>query len=664
MASSVASTSTLQAPPLSVAPSLVFGRPPAASTTSSSTAINADPNLPRSVVLDNATETSGGRLKKFMCTWPGCGKCYTRPARLEEHQRVHTGERPFACTQCTSTFARDSHLKAHMRTHSSQKEKRYPCKEEGCDKKFWTNQHLKKHVEVVHKGKTYDCPSCDESFRKHHQLRTHIAEQHSAPGTDPFQCEHPGCGRSFKQKVHLKAHEKTHDPTRYVCLHPDCASLPLSDRQFSTWTLLQRHTKTAHPPTCPHSECRGKTFTTNRGLRNHLALHEGDAKGDDGEDGGVTTTDAEGEGGRTKKTKQKRRSRGRKRRMGQEEDEDEEGEKAEKPPAKKRKRTVKVKEVYENEADEDGEGDGEVEDEDEEEAEFTAEETAEEDEWNEEGSEWEEEQERSRDERMREDFRYGGKKKRKVLAEADGFPALAFPPLPPFPLPPPPDPTFSASSSDERGGHFSLPDPPAYFNSTPLLAPAEAPAPSPAKKSAFFDLVTGANYAQPVASTSASPSAAGSPTKRTLRTPKREARYVERDPEESDVNPLEAEDGAAEEDANTAKYQHPTKYQPHTATFTSGPISGRASAILPRKYPCPFPAILGLPFKDVGPGHLPPGEKGEAGEEGADDSDTEGMCGFWFKRVYDVERHLRARHGVEVTGGRKVLEGWFKEEEE
>ena len=35
---------------------------------------------------------SGGRVKKFVCTVEGCGKAYTRPVRLEEHVRTHTGE--------------------------------------------------------------------------------------------------------------------------------------------------------------------------------------------------------------------------------------------------------------------------------------------------------------------------------------------------------------------------------------------------------------------------------------------------------------------------------------------------------------------------------------------------------------------------------------------
>lgn len=112
---------------------------------------------------DDAPGLSGGRLKRFMCSYPGCGKCYTRPIRLEEHQRSHTGERPYKCPDCDATFQRDSHLKAHARSHLSDSDKRYPCGL--CDKRFWTNQHVKKHVEMVHNAKGYDVRPSFPSFR-------------------------------------------------------------------------------------------------------------------------------------------------------------------------------------------------------------------------------------------------------------------------------------------------------------------------------------------------------------------------------------------------------------------------------------------------------------------------------------------------------------------
>lgn len=49
---------------------------------------------------------------------------------------------------------------------------------------------------------------------------------------------------------------------------------PLVDRCFGTWSALQKHHKLVHPPICPYPECDNKRFTTARGLRLHLIIHD------------------------------------------------------------------------------------------------------------------------------------------------------------------------------------------------------------------------------------------------------------------------------------------------------------------------------------------------------------------------------------------------------
>ena len=58
--------------------------------------------IPNEIATVIPPELSGGRAKKFPCLEVGCGKAFTRPSRLEEHNRSHTGEVSFETLLCCS----------------------------------------------------------------------------------------------------------------------------------------------------------------------------------------------------------------------------------------------------------------------------------------------------------------------------------------------------------------------------------------------------------------------------------------------------------------------------------------------------------------------------------------------------------------------------------
>jgi len=88
-------------------------------------------------------------IRAHPCPVDGCDLSFTQPGHLNTHLRdVHRKEKPFACTICPSAFSRRDTLEDHVRLHTG--DKPFVCDVPGCGAAFPQRQGLNGHFRMHH----------------------------------------------------------------------------------------------------------------------------------------------------------------------------------------------------------------------------------------------------------------------------------------------------------------------------------------------------------------------------------------------------------------------------------------------------------------------------------------------------------------------------------
>ncbi|XP_065076290.1 zinc finger protein 91-like isoform X2 [Ochlerotatus camptorhynchus] len=218
----------------------------------------------------DATSTSEEAERRFKCNL--CSKTFKNRANLWEHNRLHTGNLPFSCKDCGTTFSRVKSLMAHKQRYHSKDSTEDPplrlqCK--FCPRVFPRKGDRTQHMKMGH-------PDLYDPTDKMEAPTPTLSSGRNTPAAS-FGASSAVHVLPERKAVAIKKSLSSSTPTPSPSTANDSNSnCTICMKSFQSGREMEDHVSNDHPkgsimpcPFCP------KTFKSRQTIRMHILNHQG-----------------------------------------------------------------------------------------------------------------------------------------------------------------------------------------------------------------------------------------------------------------------------------------------------------------------------------------------------------------------------------------------------